>query len=630
MNLPNGHYLQGKKYRLTHTIGQGGFGITYLGVWNTEVKGGLGAMKTVVPVCIKEYFFKDYCYRDKSLFDVKVHSMTGEKLFAKFKEKLIEEANILSTVHHPYIVNVLEVFEENNTAYIVMEYIKGNTLKYMLDNEGVFPEHQVIKYTHQIGSALTYVHDKNIVHLDIKPGNILIDQNDNARLIDFGVSKRYDIIEHETSTTTLTLSKGFAAIEQYDNDGMANFSPAPDIYSLGATMYNLLTGIVPIESILRATKPLPPPSAYISTISRKTEKAIMKAMEIKPEDRFRKVNQLLAVIEAPDYDFTENPINETHPILEEDNTDVILGRTSKLPDDEDDRTELKQSGVAKSAKKNIPIHKTRRRLVLTASILLCAFLGYAVFNYFFEATATQGTLTSNGMPSDSLIFNYYALINPVDSIEIDTPDGQEDTSEASAPTQTQTNNKQTNNTQFKNAQTVSTAVNNSTANANSGNETASRTVEPESQTSTLTAAEIAALKNDYSKLIADGGLKFSTGGYESAREDYKKALDIAPKIGMDESDAKNLIEQCEKEINKQEKDVIPTIYDTKLVWGDITIARIKDTQKWGALDATGKEKISFTFRDQRPFSIDLRAFISDDNKTVLYNKQGEYINTINP
>lgn len=86
MNLPNGYPLQNGKYRLTHVVGQGGFGITYKGVWYTEVKGPLGTIKTEVPICVKEYFFKDYCYRDPDSFAVKVHSETGRALFEKFKE----------------------------------------------------------------------------------------------------------------------------------------------------------------------------------------------------------------------------------------------------------------------------------------------------------------------------------------------------------------------------------------------------------------------------------------------------------------------------------------------------------------------------------------------------------------
>ena len=124
MNLPNGYLLQKGKYKLKQVIGQGGFGITYKGIWHTEVKGSLGAMRTEVPVD------------------------TGKLLFDKFKEKLIKEAKILSEVHHPYIVNVLEVFEENNTAYIAMEYIAGNSLKDKLAKEGMLPEAELSTSIH--------------------------------------------------------------------------------------------------------------------------------------------------------------------------------------------------------------------------------------------------------------------------------------------------------------------------------------------------------------------------------------------------------------------------------------------------------------------------------------------------
>ena len=169
MNLPNGHVLQNGKYRITHVIGQGGFGITYKGVWYTEVKGSLGTVQTEVPICIKEYFFKDYCYREAESFAVKVHSETGRVLFDKFKEKLIKEAKILSEVHHPHIVNVLEVFEENGTAYIAMEYIPGCSLKYMMDREGILPEPKVLRYVRQIGEALQFVHGST-ERIDIRTG----------------------------------------------------------------------------------------------------------------------------------------------------------------------------------------------------------------------------------------------------------------------------------------------------------------------------------------------------------------------------------------------------------------------------------------------------------------------------
>lgn len=368
MNLPNGYPLQNGKYRLTHVVGQGGFGITYKGVWYTEVKGPLGTIKTEVPICVKEYFFKDYCYRDPDSFAVKVHSETGRALFEKFKEKLIKEAKILSDVHHPHIVNVLEVFEENDTAYIAMEYISGNSLKYKMDKEGIMPEARVLRYMRQIGEALQFVHEKNILHLDIKPSNILIDQAGKARLIDFGVSKRYDIEQQETSTTMLTLSKGFASIEQYDNEGTQSFSPCPDIYSLGATMYNLLTGKIPTESILRAARPLPSPRDLNPSISAKTEAAIIKAMEIVPADRFQSMSEMLAALDFPEVEEEEIKKDISSPeYFEEDETTILF--TTRLPQsgkDEGDETVLNNVDIP-------AVPKKKKRKVTLISLLIIIF-----------------------------------------------------------------------------------------------------------------------------------------------------------------------------------------------------------------------------------------------------------------
>lgn len=361
MNLPDGHLLQNGKYRLTHVIGQGGFGITYRGVWYTEVKGSLGTVKTEVPICVKEYFFKDYCYREPGSGAVKVHSETGKALFNKFKEKLIKEAKILSEVHHPYIVNVLEVFEENNTAYIAMEYISGFSLKYMLEKNGILPEATVLKYVRQIGEALQFVHDKSILHLDIKPSNILIDKNGNARLIDFGVSKRYDIEQEETSTTMLTLSKGFASIEQYDNEGTQVFSPRPDIYSLGATMYNLLTGKIPTESILRAARPLRNPSEINAAISPITEEVIIKAMRIIPADRYETVGEMLASLDFSLAEEEERVAPSSFPEVVEEETTVVYSPSAGPKSVEADDEETVVHVTNPSAAKPIAEKKTLKR-----------------------------------------------------------------------------------------------------------------------------------------------------------------------------------------------------------------------------------------------------------------------------
>jgi len=617
MNLPNGYLLQGKKYRLTHTIGQGGFGITYQGVWNTEVKGGLGALKTTVPVCIKEYFFKDYCYRDTNNMAVKVHSITGERLFQKFKEKLISEANILSAVHHPNIVNVLEVFQENDTAYIVMEYIKGSSLKHLLDKYGVLPEHKVIKYTHQIGNALTFVHEKNIVHLDIKPGNILIDQDDNARLIDFGVSKRFDIEEQETSTTTLTLSKGFAAIEQYDQEGMLTFSPAPDIYSLGATMYNMLTGVIPVESILRATKRLPPPSAINSVVSQKTEKAILKAMEIKPENRFRKVNELLAAIDAPTYEFTENTTFQPNRVNDDDSTEIINRPVINKPEEEEeeeDKTLLNSNTSQTTKRKHSRRRKARRRVTLTVTIFLCALIGYTVFSYFYDISHSQGTSETISLPGDNSA--NIQIITPKDSIEADTP-AQKDSISNTTENPVRDTLLQTPN---NNVRQVTTPSNTGTLNGNASQ----RKNEADVSKPTYTFQQLSQFKREFDKWMMGGKSKKSAESFQGALEDFTKALELAKKLDLDLTEVNKEIETCKAGIIKQEREERIAKYKTGPKWNELQVVILNG--KYGAVDELWEVVIPCIYKDQYPGPGANRTFVRDDGSTDVFDSKGNQIN----
>ncbi|MDR0393843.1 MAG: protein kinase [Tannerella sp.] len=607
MNLPDGHLLQKKKYRLTHVIGQGGFGITYLGVWNTEVKGGLGTMKTKVPVCIKEYFFKDYCYRDKSSYAVKVHSETGEKLFDKFKEKLIKEANILSEVHHPHIVNVLEVFEENNTAYIVMEYIKGCSLKYMLDKEGVLPENRVLKYVHQIGNALDFVHDKSIVHLDIKPSNILIDGEDNARLIDFGVSKRYDMNEQETSTTTLTLSKGFASIEQYDDEGTQNFSPCPDIYSLGATMYNLLTGVIPVESILRATKQMLPPSSYNSNVTKKTEKAVLKAMEVKPEDRYQVIKEMLASLDIPPYEFAENKLIESNKQVEDDFTEVLSAGFSGTGEDRDeDRTIVTTSSANASSLENRSQagKRTKRRILLPVGILFFAFIGYAVYSYFVDITTSQGALGLDMPGVERSVANPERLTDNPSAISgsagqaSDNDDREQPIEAEQQPNPNQAFQPESRTEQVLQPETTSPQPSNMI----------SAVTDPQAM-----AKDEARIEQECEELIASAKTKMRNKDYSGAYSDLLIAMGKKPT-----DEAFNLMEQCREDIIKERL----AKYEIFTDFGDLKIVRNRETGLFGAINAKGEEVISCDYIDVSKSS-DGRAFMRKNGKYDLYTADGK-------
>ena len=625
MNLPDGYLLQKGKYKLTQVIGQGGFGITYKGVWFTEVKGSLGAMRTEVPVCIKEYFFKDYCVRDPQSYIVKVHSDTGKLLFHKFKEKLIKEAKILSEVHHPYIVNVLEVFEENNTAYIAMEYISGNSLKDKLAKEGMLPEAEVLRYVHQIGEALQFVHQKNILHLDIKPSNILIDKDNNARLIDFGVSKRYDVGEQETSTTMLTLSKGFASIEQYDNEGIQSFTPCPDIYSLGATMYNLLTGKIPTESILRATRPLIPPHELNPNISEKTEAVIMKAMEIIPANRYQSIAEMMAEL-----DFSKESVSQgtnIQSVQNREKKDILT--YSNFQSDVDDETivntpeeELTQLNPTRQEQLEPEIHKDKKKLkVGIVSIAFLILAGGAASWYLY---------TENSQPNVALEMPTVESVSEgkTELPQPETKQSQKDESreEPTAVSDNQMQGKskeQMPQTQEKKQSKPKTneGKTNTEEKKNKSVTTPSsaQSVKKEEHAASTTNPSTSLIDTQYAKWLNLGKDKMTRNDYIGAREDLTNAKNI--KVT---EEVVRLLVVCEEQI--KEKYILDkkAQYIEMMSFGAYTIVRKKSNNRYGAIDIDGNERIPCKYLSVGKTD-NGRAFEREDNLFDIYGSDGNVI-----
>ena len=196
----------------------------------------------------------------------------------------MKEANILSQLNHPYIIKVKDVFQENNTSYYVMEYIDGLPLSAKLDENGPLPEKEAIRIVEKLGSALIYLHDKHINHLDIKPSNIMLDEGENrVVLIDFGVSKQYDPNTGDgTTTTPVGVSNGYSPIEQYNSGGVSSFSPQSDIYALGATLYKMLTGITPPNAIDLSQSGVSLPSNISSHVSSAIKNAMQPVMKNRP------------------------------------------------------------------------------------------------------------------------------------------------------------------------------------------------------------------------------------------------------------------------------------------------------------------------------------------------------------
>lgn len=285
MNLPEGAWLQGGKYRIKRYINSGGFGCTY------EAKHTMLEKR----VAIKEFFVKDFCNRDEATARVTVATLSKLTLVEKLKRKFIDEAKALARMQHPGIVNVSDVFEENGTAYYVMDYIDGCSLHDVLRHAGRLNETCALGYIRQVAEALSYVHQQNRLHLDLKPGNVMIDSKGKAVLIDFGASKQYDELGGENTSTVQGYTKGFAPPEQMTND-VVKFMPATDIYALGAMLYKMLTGTTPPSATLRISgEPL---EALPASVCAGSVRAIEESMRLNKHHRPQTVEAFLALLDG--------------------------------------------------------------------------------------------------------------------------------------------------------------------------------------------------------------------------------------------------------------------------------------------------------------------------------------------
>ncbi len=284
-DLRSGVELQGGRYRIISTLGRGGFGITYLAEQvNVRRK-----------VCIKEFFPKAYYKRDGDSGAISLSSDGFAELMSKFKDKFIKEAYTIAELDHPNIIRIHDVFEENSTAYYVMEYIDGESLQSKVNSSGAMAESAAHEYIKQVAAALDHVHSQQIMHLDVKPGNVMVRAKDNRTiLIDFGLAKHYDTSSGDaTSTTIVGVSHGYAPMEQYKEGGISSFSPSTDIYSLGATLYFLVVGKTPPSADVVGEDGI---GALPSGLSRGTRSAIERAMQHRRKDRPQSIADFLALL----------------------------------------------------------------------------------------------------------------------------------------------------------------------------------------------------------------------------------------------------------------------------------------------------------------------------------------------
>ncbi len=316
MQLKQDFILRGGKYKIEKVLGQGGFGITYLAEQSVTITGDIGTIQTKIKVTIKEFFIKDLCNRDSDTQHVSVPLVGSQELAERFRQKFVKEARSIARLDHNNIIKVLDVFEENGTAYYVMEYIEGGSLGEHVARCGTLTESEALHYIYQIADALRYIHEKRMNHLDVKPSNILIKEGAISVLIDFGLAKQYDQGGNETSSTPVGVSKGYAPIEQYKSGSVSSFSPSTDIYSLGATLYKLVMGTTPPEAYEVFDGGLP---KLPESLSPGVRRAITSAMQPSRNARPQSIEEFLAIL-APE-EMTEC-VSEAISEVEDEETQI--------------------------------------------------------------------------------------------------------------------------------------------------------------------------------------------------------------------------------------------------------------------------------------------------------------------
>jgi serine/threonine protein kinase len=266
LQLPNHSGLRGGKYRLERVLGQGGFGITY-----RAYEPGLDRF-----VAIKELFPEGSSRRGTILIP---SVLLGAHGFQEALGRFLEEAKTLAQFNHPGVVRIFEVFEENNTAYLVMEHLSGQTLSARIEATTQLGEIEVRRITTDLCSALRIVHDHNILHRDIKPDNVFLSIDGRVILIDFGSARLFS--SGHTVSHTQMVTPGYAAPEQYASS--AKFGPYTDLYGLGATLFHAITGKPPPSATDRlmgmALPELP------TAISPGVRRAITQSLALKVDER---------------------------------------------------------------------------------------------------------------------------------------------------------------------------------------------------------------------------------------------------------------------------------------------------------------------------------------------------------
>ncbi len=236
--LPAGHRLN--EYRIERVIGSGGFGITYL-AWDIQLNKA---------VAIKEYLPSDFAVRSDAT-SVRPKSTDDQDDYQWGLARFLDEARTLARFEHPHLNHVHRYFEDNNTAYMVLDYIEGETLSDLLKREGRLESVRLQRLVTELLSGLEEVHSADYVHRDVKPSNIMLRKNGSSVLLDFGSARQ--VLGQRSKSLTAVLTPGYAPIEQYDQKG-DDIGPWTDLYALGMVAYRCVSGVIETELIDAITR----------------------------------------------------------------------------------------------------------------------------------------------------------------------------------------------------------------------------------------------------------------------------------------------------------------------------------------------------------------------------------------
>lgn len=356
-HLQPGTVLAGK-YMVGGVLGEGGFGITYIG------------RDTILDmtVAIKEYFPSGVVNRNNTI-SAEITSPIGDALtfFEKGKKSFLDEARILAKFSNEQsIVSVRDFFSENNTAYIVMEYLEGVDLKTFIEKNGAMDFKTVVNMLSPVMTALSKIHSQGLIHRDISPSNIMILNDGTVKLLDFGAAR--EVSGADEKSLSILLKPGYAPEEQYRTKG--NQGPWTDVYALCATMYKMLTGITPDDAMNRLfSDELKTPTELGVTIDPIAEKALLKGLSVMQKDRYQNIDELLNGFKGMD----RSMIN--------DDSKTVCGSVQATVDDKptkykasvsnndphlgnrdvtiyDHKREIKKETIDNDEKKQVPVYKS--------------------------------------------------------------------------------------------------------------------------------------------------------------------------------------------------------------------------------------------------------------------------------